>query len=46
MVLEKRICPNTIKTIVNIFKCNTSLDIMERMIREAIKQKRFKEVNY
>lgn len=45
MILEKRMCLNTIKTIVNIFKCNTNLDCMEGLIRESIRQKKFKEVN-
>lgn len=44
MVLEKRICLNSINTIVNIFKCNTNLDHMEELIRESIRQKKFKEV--
>lgn len=46
MILEKRMCLNTINTIVKIFKCNTSLDCMEGLIRESIRQKRFKEVNF
>lgn len=46
MILEKRMCLNTINTIVKIFKCNTNLDCMEGLIRESIKQKRFKEVNF
>lgn len=46
MVLEKKISLNTINTIVKIFKCNTHLDCMEELIRESIKQKRFKEANY
>jgi hypothetical protein len=46
MILEKRMCLNTINTIVNIFKCNTNLDFMEGLIRESIRQKKFKEVNY
>jgi len=46
MVLEKKINLNTMYTIVNIFKCNTHLDCMEELIRESIKQKRFKEANY
>jgi len=44
MVLEKKISLNTINTIVKIFKCNTHLDCMEELIRESIKQKKFKEV--
>lgn len=44
MVLEKRICLNSINTIVNIFNCNTNLDHMEELIRESIRQKKFKEV--
>ncbi|XP_022165293.1 exonuclease mut-7 homolog [Myzus persicae] len=46
MVLEKKISLNTINTIVKIFKCNTHLDCMEELIRESIKQKRFKEACY
>jgi len=46
MVLEKKISLNTINTIVKIFKCNTHLDYMEELIRESIKQKKFKEANY
>lgn len=45
MVLEKRICLNSINTIVKIFKCNTNLDHMEQLIRESIRQKKFQEVN-
>lgn len=44
MVLEKRICRNTANVIFKIYNCNTCLDIMEELIREAIKQKKFKEV--
>lgn len=46
MILEKKISLNTINTIVKIYKCNTRLDCMEELIRESIKQKRFKEANY
>uniref|UniRef100_A0A2S2QUZ9 Putative exonuclease mut-7 n=1 Tax=Sipha flava TaxID=143950 RepID=A0A2S2QUZ9_9HEMI len=46
MILEKRMCLNTINTIVNIFKCNTNLDFMEGLIRESIRQKKFKEACY
>jgi len=46
MILEKKISLNTINTIVKIFKCNTHLDCMEELIRESIKQKKFKEANY
>lgn len=45
MVLEKRICLNTIYKIVNIFNCNTHLELMEELIRETIKKKGYKEVN-
>lgn len=44
MLLEKRIGLNTVKIIVKIFNCNTHLDIMEELIRESIRHKRFKEV--
>lgn len=44
MTLEKRMCQNTTNIIVKIFNCNTCLDIMEELIRESIKQKKFKEV--
>lgn len=46
MVLEKKISLNTINAIVKIFKCNTRLDCMEELIRESIKQKKFKEASF
>ncbi|XP_025200796.1 exonuclease mut-7 homolog [Melanaphis sacchari] len=46
MVLDKKISFNTINSIVKIFKCNTRLDYMEELIRESIKQKKFKEACY
>lgn len=46
MVLEKKICSNTTNNIVSIYKCNTCLDLLEKLIRESIKQKRFKEVSH
>lgn len=45
MVLEKRICQNTIKSIVQIFKCDTRLELMEELIKESIRQNKFKEVS-
>lgn len=45
MITEKKICFNTIHKIINIFSCNTCLELMEELIRETIKKKGYKEVN-
>lgn len=45
MALDKRICLNTMNILAKIFNCNTSVDLMVKLIKESIKQKKYKEVS-
>lgn len=45
LALDKRICLNTMTIIAKIFHCDTSLDIMVELIKESIRQKKFKEAS-
>ncbi|XP_050548408.1 exonuclease mut-7 homolog isoform X2 [Daktulosphaira vitifoliae] len=46
LLLEKRIGLNTMNVVNKIFKCNESIDLMIKLIKESISQKKFKEACY